>query len=469
MAQVINVLEHCRLPPSTSSSASTAEFTLPLTFYDVVWINFYPIQRLLFYKLPYPKSHFTGTIIPKLKQSLSIALKHFLPLAGNLIIPLDSGFPQLRYAKGDTLSVTFAESFEDFQDLVGNHPRNCSRFYSLIPQLRPESIESGGARVSAVLAVQVTLFPNYGITIGSVHQHVIGDANVVTGFMRTWASINKFDGETELFDNNDNKSFLPFYGREVLEDPYKLTTLIFNEMEKPNPRQESESNVSKVPTKNFNFNLRVTYVMSQVEIQMLKKYAMENMPNLVNPSSFVLTCAYIWTSWLKSMEAIGEEIKVDENEIEYFLFAADYRARLSPPLPANYFGNCIVPCIAKSTRGELCGPRGLSIAAENIGIAIRERLNDQEKILKGVWFYELREINWKRLLSVSGSTKHDTYDADFGWGKPEKYECVSIDASQAVSINKSGKYEVGFEIGLSLPKNQMDTFADIFASGLKNL
>lgn len=465
MAQVINVLEHCRLPPSTSSPAAIAEFTLPLTFYDVIWINFHPIQRLLFYKLPYPKSHFTGTIIPKLKQSLSIALKHFLPIAGNLIIPLDSGFPQLRYAKGDTLSVTFAESFEDFQDLVGNHPRNCSRFYSLIPQLPPESVESGGARVSAVFAVQVTLFPNYGITIGFANRHVIGDANTVTRFIRAWASINKLEGETELFDNNDNKSFLPFYGREVIEDPYKLGTLVFNEMKKPQPWQ-LESDNSEVPTKNF--NLRATFVMSQDEIQMLKKSAKENMPDLVHPSSFVLTCAYIWTSWLKSQEALGEEI-VNENETEYFLFAADFRARLSPLLPDNYFGNCILSCIAKSTRGELHGPKGLWIAAEKIGMSIGKRLNDNEGILKGVWFNELCEINWKRLFSVSGSTKHDTNDADFGWGKPEKYECISIDSDGAMSINKSGKYEGGLEIGLSLPKKQMDIFADILASGLKNL
>ncbi|KAI5655893.1 hypothetical protein M9H77_24686 [Catharanthus roseus] len=355
-----------------------------------------------------------------------------------------------------------AKSVEDFQHLVGNYSRNASRFYSLIPQLPPESVESGGARVSAIFAIQVALFPNYGITIGFANQHVIGDANTVTRFIRAWASINKLEGETELFDNK----FLPFYDRERIEDPYKLAIVLFNEMKKPQPWQESESDFRKVPMKNS--NLRATSVMSQDKIQMLKKYAIENMPKLVHPSSFVLTCAYIRTSWLKSLEEIGEE-NVDEHEAEYFGFMADCRARLSPSLPDNYFGNCIVPCIAKSTRGELCGPQGILIAAEEIGMSIGKRFNDKDGILKGVWFYKSSEINWKRLFIVSGSTKHDTNDADFGWGKPEKYECISIDSDGAMSINKSGKYEGGLEIGLSLPTNQMDIFADIFASGLKNL
>ena len=66
-------------------------------------------------------------------------------------------------------------------------------------------------------------------------------------------------------------------------------------------------------------------------------------PILLHISSFTVTYAYTWACIVKARVWSGEE--GSENELEHFGFVADCRARLDPPLPENYFGNCLVPCL----------------------------------------------------------------------------------------------------------------------------
>ena len=41
--------------------------------------------------------------------------------------------PEIRYVDGDSVAFTVAESTLDFNDLTGNHPKECGKFYHLIP------------------------------------------------------------------------------------------------------------------------------------------------------------------------------------------------------------------------------------------------------------------------------------------------------------------------------------------------
>lgn len=50
-------------------------------------------------------------------------------------------------------------------------------------------------------------------------------------------------------------------------------------------------------------------------------------------SSFVVTCGYVWSCLAQSRAACCEEVR--EHEWEHFIFAADCRARLDPPIPDN--------------------------------------------------------------------------------------------------------------------------------------
>ncbi|KAI3472304.1 hypothetical protein Pfo_030853 [Paulownia fortunei] len=453
----VTVHERCGVAPP-AAAGEVAEQCLPLTYFDMIWLYF-PIQRLLFYQYPCSTTNFLETMVPNLKKSLSQTLKHYLPLAGNLIHPLDSAMPELRYVPGNSVSVTFAESSEafDFNDLTGDQARDADEFYFFIPDLPEPRIESeSGFKIIPLLAIQVTLFPEAGVCIGFTNHHVIGDASSIVGFVKAWSSVAKLGGDEELLADNHS---LPFYDRSVIKDPSGRVNIFWNQMRQ---FQVGPSHL-KFPTN----KVRATYILQKNDIQILKNLVLAREPGFIHLSSFTVTTAYVWACLAKSAAEAGE--KVDDDEPEYFGFAVDARHRLDPPLPAAYFGNCVAFVVAESTHGLLKGRDGFFVAVELVGELISKKVNNKEELLRDAddWLVKYGPLLGKRTFGVAGSPKFDLYDTDFGWGKPKKYESVSIDRDSSMSLCKSREFEGGLEIGFSLPKKKMDAFAAVFSDGLK--
>ncbi|CAM8989072.1 unnamed protein product [Rhodiola kirilowii] len=65
-------------------------------------------------------------------------------------------------------------------------------------------------------------------------------------------------------------------------------------------------------------------------------------------------------------------------------------------------------------------------------------------------------------LSVAGSPRLGVYGLDFGWGKPEKVEVVSIEFPKAVSLAELRDEVGGIEAALVLDQPQMEAFIEIF-------
>lgn len=447
-------LEHCEILPAPGEV--THELTLPLTFFDIPWLYFHPIQRLLFYEFPFSKTYFLETIVPNLKDSLSFTLKHYIPLASNIVYPASNEKPFFRHVMGDSLSVTIAESNENFDYLIANYARDADQFYPFVPQLPPPK-EEPGYKTFPVFCLQVTLFPNHGVCIGFTNHHCVGDASSIVGFIKAWASISKFGGDSQLIDAKS----LPLFDRHVVKDPRGIGDLYWNQLKNLSLQFPS----LHLPTN----KVRATYILHQADIEKLKYSVLARKPDLVQPSSFVVTTAYVWTCLVKSWQASGKE--VDADELEYFGFAVDCRGRMNPPVPARYFGNCLGALIVKIKHQELMANEGFFIAAEAIAEIIRMKVNNKDEIVKVAenLLEDFSGIIGKRILSVAGSPKFDLYDTDYGWGRPKKLEAVSIDGSGSMSLCKSRDTEGSLEIGLSLPKKEMDAFAAIFASGLGTL
>ncbi|KAK6777243.1 hypothetical protein RDI58_023960 [Solanum bulbocastanum] len=410
-----SVIEQCQVAPPPGGAA---EVTLPLTYFDYVWLGFHRIRRILFYKLPISKPDFVQNIIPLLKNSLSLTLKHYTPLAGNVACPLDTnGYPELRYVTGDSVSVTFSETDMDFNYLIGDHPRNAKDFYHFVPKLG-EPKDAPGVQLAPVLAIQVTLFPNLGVSIGFTNHHVVGDGATIVGFIRAWALLHKFDGHEQFLSNE----LIPFYDRSVVKDPYGQGMFLWEEMKKK--------------------NLDMRDIMTPPEHKVRG-------------------------------DAIGEEMIIDNSVMESFGCAGDFRARFNPPLPQSYFGNCIVGCVARSIRHvDLIGKEGFEIAVELIGEVIQKKMKDEEWVLNGDWLKVFDNVDLIRFLSIAGSPKHDLYAADFGWGKAAKFEFISLDNEDGgitMSLSKSKDFDGDLEIGLSLSKTRMNAFAAIFTDGLNFL
>ncbi|KAK6115316.1 hypothetical protein DH2020_007585 [Rehmannia glutinosa] len=325
---------------------------------------------------------------------------------------------------------SFPSHYKDFDELIGNHERDADQFYAFMPEMPPVKDESNYKTVP-VIALQVTLFPGRGICIRFTSYNSLGDAGSHVGFIKAWASICKHGG-----DDHDELS-LPIFDRSFIKDPLGIDTIYWKL-------------VQEAPLKSSSFPLptnrvRATFILHQADIKKLKNLVLAKNPGLVHRvTSFVVTASYIWTCLVKPGE------KVDDHVLEFFVFSIDIRAHINPPVPANYFGNCLGYGAAKIEHKQLVGDEGFVIAAEAIAEDINKRWN------KDTW--------------VTCSPKFDFYSADFGWGKARKLEVLSIDGEKyTMSMSKSTESDGELEVGLSLPRERMEGRAPLIASDEKLL
>ncbi|CAI9299504.1 unnamed protein product [Lactuca saligna] len=97
-------------------------------------------------------------------------------------------------------------------------------------------------------------------------------------------------------------------------------------------------------------------------------------------------------------------------------------------------------------------------------------LNDEEGIMKDAktWFSFSFEGKPTTITGVSGTPRLEFYDTDFGWGKPKKYETISIDYSETISMNTTKESNQDLEIGVCLSRSEMEAFIGIFNGELVN-
>ncbi|KAJ0814021.1 putative anthocyanin 6''-O-malonyltransferase [Helianthus annuus] len=450
---LLTSVEKCNIspPPNTVGKRS-----LPLTFFDLVWLLFHPVHQLFFYDFPHPKSHFIETVIPTLKHSLSITLQHFFPFAGNLIV-LPNSKPEIRHVDGDSLALTFAECNLDFNHLKQNHPRDCNKFHPLVPLLEPPFKASDLVKIP-VFSVQVTIFPNSGITIGLTNHHSLCDARTRYDFLNAWTSVAKH-GTDELFLSSRS---VPFYDR-VIEYPKSLDDMLLSL-----PPIQTLDESYKVPQLEPQMNkVRYTFVLTQSQINRLKKWLLAQLPTLEYVSSFAVGCRYVWSCVAKSRVLV--EGAKGEYEVERFACAADWRARLNPPLPQTYFGNCTGLCLATTKTSLITGSKGFPTAVELLATAIREGVNSKLGVFKDAETWVDKVLLEVPTMGVAGTPKINVYDVDFGWGKPEKYETISLDYNDSISVNASKESSEDLEIGLCLPAEQMDAFISISGNEIESI
>lgn len=304
-----------------------------------------------------------------------------------------------------------------------------------------------------VLALQVTHFPDVGICIGISVHHAAADGWSSTHFMKSWASIFKA-GPVAV-------TSLPVYDRTETVKFDSITRNYFLEMEKvKNAREEIEVNAREQLE-------RATFLLTRAQIEGLKQLVLASHAN-AHVSTFVLTCAYVWATLIKA-RVDGD----DGSKMTHFVFAVDCRSRSVSPIPVTYFGNCIGGCFAEAKRGDLRGDGGVVAAAAAIGSAIRG-LEAEEGVMRGAesWVRRFVELRSEGLVSVSvaGSPRFRVYETDFGWGKAEKVEVISIEGTAAMSLAESRReVDGGVEVGLALSKCELNAFASLFEEGLKVL
>ncbi|CAK8533375.1 unnamed protein product [Lathyrus sativus] len=434
--------------PTNPSQSPTS---LPLTFFDLLWLRFPPVQRLFFYELTNSPSFFYQTLLPDLKYSLSLTLQLFLPLSGHIVWPIDSAKPIINYVRGDSVSFTVVESKESFEDLSSNHCE-ASKRHHLIPLLNTSHEKA------SLIAIQVTLFPNKGFCIGITTHHAAFDGKSSTTFMKSWSYIS-------CSSNPNLENITPCFDRSVIEDNYNgISEAYVDALLKHYGPNNKSLKVWEFPGSLKNDAVKNLFELSPSNIEKLKEHVKNEMKmNIINLSTFSVTCAYVISCLAKAEKPKDEKVS--------FIFSVDCRTRLEHSISSMYFGNCVVVQMIKLETKKLMGKDGfLSALGE-----INEGLNKvKDGVLDGVldgaenWVHNM--LNSKesfKLYSTAGSPRFEVYDIDFGLGKPKKVDMTSTDKSGAFSLSESKNHNGGIEIGLALDKHEMEAFSTLFVEGLR--
>lgn len=462
----LKILEVKRVAPFPADSA--APKSLPLTFFDLLWVRMLPVQRLFFYDYPSIDTQvLLDLIVPNLKHSLSLTLYHYLPLAGNLSWPQDSGEPVLNYVEGDGVSLTIAESssVDIFDELSGND-RFCdaTKCHPLLPNL---SVSNERA---AAMALQVTLFPNFGFCLGITSHHAVMDGRTSTSFMKSWAHTCKTSSSWLLPDR-----LTPFYDRTVIKDPGEVeATFLEAWLKQAGPENRSLKLMeSPVPPS----SVRATFELSREDIEKLREYvsgrSSKNGP--IRLSTFSVVCGYTWSCIAKSSE-------ISKGKKTILAYNVDCRSRLKPAVPPTYFGNCVIFGMAVAKAEDLSAQEGAVSAIEAVSKAVKSwgdnDINDNivEAAKTMASFLDSADQGSTSSsgppeisIGIAGSNRFEVYSIDFGWGRPKKVEMVSTDRTGAISISDSKNGNGGVDIGLVLNIEKMKAFASAFAKGLEAL
>ncbi|CAA7032892.1 unnamed protein product [Microthlaspi erraticum] len=444
----LNVIKISRVSPATDS---VEPLILPLTFFDLMWLKLNPTKRVTFYKLT-ESSHdsFYSVILPKLERSLSIVLTHFLPLSGNLKWDPQEPKPHIVVLPQDAVSLTVAETEADFSHVSGKGLRHQTELYHLVPEL-PVSSDS-----ASILAMQVTLFPNQGFSIGTTVHHVAMDGKTLVKFLKSWAHICKHGTTPQDFH-------LPMLlDRTVVNVPARLELKLFEFLRYLSQGKDYARTLDLPPANKIEDTVRITLELTKENIEKLKKKAKnESTRSDLHLSTFVVTYAYVLTCALKARGS-------DSNRPVAFDYGVDFRDRLDPPVPVNYFGNCVMPINVNGYEARtFLGEDGFVNGVEILSDSLRG-LSSQG--VESLW--ELYEDALKKreqgteTLFLAGSNKFGIYESDFGWGRPVSTENISVSGNNLFSMSEMRDEIGGVEIGMCLKKCEMDVFISIFQNGL---
>ncbi|KAE8699691.1 transferase family protein [Hibiscus syriacus] len=450
-SSAVKILETAQIEP-----ISAVESSLPFTFFDTFWFTMAPVERLFFYSLnDLTPADFSSHILPNLKQSLSLTLHHFLPLAGNLMWPSNAPKPFISYTRNNGVSLTVAESDDDFHRLTGNGVFEALELHPLIPRL----VSSDD--YASALALQITLFPGKGFSIGITAHHMVLDGKTTTMFMKSWAYHCK-QGNTK--NSPLPPELTPVFDRNVIKDPtgFDLEMLYLNQwLTRTNGNKSLKISTNKGAASDL---VRATVTISPEDFKKMRQRVLSKSSdgsNHLHLSPFVLTLGYITSCIVKARGGAGDRIV-------FLGFTADCRPRCNPPVPENYFGNCNAVLVDYSKAGSYMDfESGFEFAAEKLskmvkGLTEKGVLQGAENRLAHLLEITKEPAGSVQMITVAGSPRFDLYGTDFGWGTPWKVVVVSIDRNEAISMAESRELNKGVEVGLALKKDEMERFLSMF-------
>ncbi|KAI3975855.1 hypothetical protein MKX01_030700 [Papaver californicum] len=394
--------------------------------------------------------------VAKIKQSLSETLAKYYPLAGRM--------------KEDKLSVECNdEGVEYFETRVSNvrlsqvierSPSHNSVLRQLLPPCKSSCDSSMpipfdyGFKLKTLLAIQVNVFECGGIVIGMCMAHKVADASTMFSFIADWAAAARganenikgpsFDFSYTLFPQKDVNNFKPFDLMLTREEELATECFVFTASKIAELKRRNWKNIVCQDTSQQN-----TSPCTRVEA----------------------VTSFMWKRYMDSVRAKNQTQAASVDKYGA-LYTVNLRPRITPPLPANSFGNIYSFTTALSTpsdendiddgfRKDISSSNDLNLVGK-VRDAIK-KIND--KYTRKLQSSEDELVNDVKpltsgeaiFLGFSSWCRFPIYEADFGWGKPTWASIGTIALRNTVFLmdTKSGD---GIEAFVNMTKEDMDEF-----------
>ncbi|XP_016487443.1 putative acetyltransferase At3g50280 [Nicotiana tabacum] len=368
-----------------------------LSSWDLAMLSVHYIQKgLLFTK---PSSFKLDIFLQKLKESLSLTLVQFYPLAGRLST-LKQENPPLYTVFIDCVNTPGARFIHANLDLTISDilspkdvPLVVQSFFD-----HDKAINHDGHELS-LLTIQVTELID-GVFIGCSINHVLADGSSFWLFFNTFSEIFKANNgqKKQNIPISISKSppihnhWFPKGHGPIINLPYTHHNQFTSRHEAPNMRERF-----------FHF--------SAVSLKKLKAKANIEC-NTTKISTLQALSAHMW-------RCITKVRNFPSDQMTSCRMAINNRARLDPPLPQEYFGNCIQTVRGNATASELLD-QNLGWAAMKLHKSVINHNNKEirewvEKLESGM-VYQMGFFDPCSIM-MGSSPRFDMYGNEFGLGK----------------------------------------------------
>ncbi|KAL7097278.1 hypothetical protein ACP275_10G134500 [Erythranthe tilingii] len=396
-----------------------------------------------------------------LRDSLSKALFLFYPLAGRLNWAAEGGSRVELHCNGKGVPLFEAESdaaVDDFGDFTPT---------AAIQALIPSVDYTTPIDEIPLVIVQLTRFRCGGVSVGLGISHVMADGPSALHFVDEWTK----------FARGVGPAVPPFLDRRVLETPpEKAPAVKFDPavLRRP-PTLVGEDDSSLEQRKK---PIGVAFLtLTKLQIEKLRNKAnldfdYENSGGR-GYSRFEAVAAHIWRCTSKARGHVADQ----QTSLH---FVADFRNKLQPPLPKNYFGNALIRVEATDTSGSLLS-NPIGAASRKIREAVEKVTDDTVRAYLD-YLKELPDVGRFRSLDNNGRPKGDfygnpnlaiiswmslpLYGADFGWGNEIHLGPGPMGFDGKTFIIPTREGDGSFNVAIWLQEEYMAAFKNFLYDGI---
>ncbi|GAB2269603.1 hypothetical protein Dimus_004528 [Dionaea muscipula] len=379
--------------------------------FDLIMLSGHYIQKGLLF--PKPHNINIQAFIDSLKDSLSLTLTHFYPLAGQLATQREkhSSLIFLDCNKGPGARFSHATIGLTVADILSPKyvPRVVHSFFD-----QDEDTVNHDGHFRPLLSVQVTELVD-GVFVGCSINHVVADGISYWHFFNSWSEIHMKNkaapaAAAAYNDNNNNPIMIsrpPIHERWLPDGYDPIIKLPFTHPDEFVSRYQAPELLRE----------RIFHFSSE-SIAELKARANAELCGTKNTikmiSSFQALAALAW-------RCITRARSPPQDQETTCKLTVDNRRRLEPPLSQDYFGSFIQTVEAVTLAGELI-EGNIGSAAMLLNKAVAEH-NDKtvrysiKRWMETHFIYKVGGYFDPFSVLIGGSSRFDVYGNEFGLGK----------------------------------------------------